>query len=180
VSQYSQAFQDRFNFLLGRFFREYGEDTRALEFLNRVSPEATDRARAHYLAGIILLGLDQNARAVEEFTNAIARTEVNRTESDIAEVAYLAIARIAYEVNQFDAALYYYYKVPRSSFRYGRALFESMWAYYLKGDWNRTLGVVHSLNSPYHQHAFRVDVPVVEVATYLNTCQLENAEEAVV
>lgn len=179
ISQYDAEFQDRFNFFLGRFFWVYGESNRALEFLSRVSAEADERGRAHYLAGTILLSLDQNSRAANEFQQAVVRTQTNGTDPEVAELANLALARITYEINQFDAALYYYNQVPRTSFRYGRALFESTWAYFLKGDWDRTLGSIHSLHSPYQNYRFHPDAMVLEAATYLNICQLESAEEAI-
>lgn len=178
VGQYSTEFQDEFNFFLGRFFWVYGESTRALEYLGRVSDGSADKAKSHYLAAVILLAQNENTRAYGELQRAIVAGEANPESGDVAELAYLALARIAYEVGQFDAALYYYQKVDESSFRASPTLFEEAWAYFMKQDWNRAVGALHSLHSPYYSRWFWPDLYVMEAATYLETCDLDGAEQA--
>lgn len=175
ISGLTQAFQDEFNFFLGRYFWQYNDSARAITLFNAISDGSSDKAKAHYLAASMLLNEQRNQDAYGQFEAAIRRSaETGNTE--VMELAYLALARIAYEVGQYDAALYYYQKVGDSSFRHPRAMFETMWTYFMKQDWERMLGAVHSLHSPYYEVRFWPDLYVVESAAYLAICNLDEAE----
>ena len=174
----SQEFQDSWNYFLGRFFWIYEDFDRSLEMLGRVTSGAEEAAAAQYLSGVMYLDQQENRNAVFAFQEATSLAETNSSNDDVAELAFLALARIAYELYQFDAALYYYNQIPQESFRHQTALFESMWAYFLKQDWNRAIGAVHSLHSPYYDRYFHPELYVVEAATYMNTCNLDEAELA--
>lgn len=181
VGQYSEGFQDEFNFFLGRFFWVYGESQRALEFFGRIDSDIALKAKAEYLSAVLLLEQNQNNEALRHFQEAIvAGTDADTEDSlEVVELSYLALARIFYEIGEYDAALYYYQKVPEESFRHGRTLFEETWTYFMKLDWNRAIGAVHSLHSPYYERWFWPDIYVLEAATYLQVCDLDGAEAAI-
>jgi len=176
ISGLSQSFQDEFNFFLGRYFWQYNDSTRAIALFNNISDGSPDKAKAHYLAASMLLNEQRNQDAYGQFEAAIRRASETGN-AEVMELAYLALARIAYEVGQYDAALYYYQKVEDLSFRHPRAMFETMWAYFMKQDWERMLGAVHSLHSPYYAVRFWPDLYVVEAAAYLAICNLDEAED---
>lgn len=181
VGQFSQGFQDEFNFFLGRFFWVYGESQRAIEFLGRITTTGELRAKAQYLTAVMHLEQNQNNDALRAFQSAIVSAGSGERGDlpEVAELSYLALARIFYEIGEYDAALYYYQKVPESSFRHGRVLFEETWTYFMKLDFNRAIGAVHSLHSPYYSRWFWPDVYVLEAATYLQVCDLDGAEAAI-
>jgi tetratricopeptide (TPR) repeat protein len=179
VGQYSADFQDEFHFFLGRFFWVYGESLRALEYFERVGDDSALRGKASYLSAVILLEQNENSRALGKLQEAVLSTERNGSDEDVAELAYLALARISYEIGQYDAALYYYQKVPEASFRHSRTLFEETWTYFMKLDWDRAIGALHSLHSPYYDRWFWPDLYVIEAATYLQVCDLDSAEAAI-
>ena len=148
VGALPDEFQNRWNYFLGRFFWVSRDYTRALEFLGRVDESAEQAAGAHYLSAVMYLEQQQNRNAVEELQYAVAAQDANESDADVAELAYLALARIAYEIGNLDGALYYYQKIPAESFRHAIALHESMWAYFLKQDWNRAIGRGPHLGQP--------------------------------
>lgn len=178
VGGFSQEFQDRWNAFLGQYFRIYGDSDRALQFFGRVSNDSPERARAHYLSAVMYLERRENRRAVQELQQAVLRALASDNE-DVAELAYMGLARILYEIGDFDAALYYYQKVSPNSPRRATALFESGWTYYQKLDFDRAVGVLHSLHSPYYSHHFWPELWVLEAAAYLQTCNLREAEMAI-
>lgn len=178
VQNQEMAFQDRWNFFLGRYFWAAGDVDRALQFFGRISENAPSRARAHYLSATILLDRRENTRAIREMQEAV-RAAMRTSDQDVFELAYLALARVNYELGNLDAALFYYNRVPATSARWGRVLFESAWTHYLREDFNRSIGSLHGLHSPYLNHWFWPDLFVLEAASYLATCNLDEAELAI-
>lgn len=174
VGNYDQAFQDDWNYFIGRFFWVYGDYQRASEYLSRVTSGSERAGQAHYLRGVIAVAQQENRRALSEFQSAL-----DENDPEVAELANLAIARLAYSAGGFDIALYYYRKVPFASERHARAVFETAWTYTLKQDWNRAIGTLHSLHSPYYDDWFFPELYVLEGFAYLETCNLDAAQEAI-
>ncbi len=178
IGEFAPEFQDTFNFFMGRFFWAYNDINRALGFFTRMSDVSPDRAKAHYLAGALLLTEQRNREAYGQFEAAIEVADATGN-TDVYELAFLALARLSYELGLYDAALYYYQKVEAGSHRHPRTIFETMWTFYMKRDWNRAIGRVHALHSPYYDNWFWPDLYVIEAASYLQTCNLDEAERAV-
>src|SRR5690606_36903386 len=176
--------QDRFNYFLGRFFGNViGNYPRGVELLGRVGSDSTLKPKALYAQAVMQANpaLGENVAAVQNFQNAILAAEDApgaADASDIRELAYLALARVAYEAANYDGALYYYNKVDRFSTRYPRALFEQAWTYFLKGDTRNALGTFHSVSSPYYDGYYFPDLWVMEATVYLNLCRYDLAKEA--
>ena len=178
IGGFDQEFQDEFNFFLGRFFWIYGEYNRAVEYFARVSDNSELKAKGHYLSAVMLLEQNENSRAYGQLQNAVLASERGAGDADVGELAYLALARIAYEVGQFDAALYYYFKVDDDSYRHPRAMFEIAWTYFMKQDFDRAVGTLHSLHSPYYAQWYWSELYVIEAASYLQVCNLDSADDA--
>lgn len=179
VGTFETRFQDEWFYFLGRFFREYADYPRAMELLSRVSEGSERKAQAEFLTGQMAIARGENRRAMDAFRKAILATEANDSDPSIAELANLAIARVAYEVGNFDVALYHYRKIPFESSRHPEAVFETAWTYTLKQDWNRAVGALHSLHSPYYQRWFFPELYVIEAYAYLSTCNLDEAQTTV-
>ncbi|MGM0577583.1 MAG: tetratricopeptide repeat protein [Myxococcota bacterium] len=178
VGEYSQSFQDQYNYVLGEFYYDYNNWSKALNYLQQVSPGADDYARAQYLKGLVEVRNQLFKSAVSSFQNAILATEDNESDPEVADLSYLALARIAYENYDHDAAIYYYRKVPSGSYKRAQALYESAWVYFVKGDASRALGTFHTLHSPFFEHRLYPELWILEATTYMNICRYDYAEEA--
>lgn len=183
IENLEQEFQDDFNFYMGRFFYDYNKPELAFKYLERVSEGSPDKAAALYLTGVAQI--DPEVRkyrsAVQSFQNAILAAESNKdTDPEILELAYLALARVAYEATNYDGALYYYAKIPRLSPRRSTSLFEASWTYFLKNDYNRAMGAFHSLHSTYYDQWYYPDLYILEATVYLNLCKFGLAKESLV
>ena len=175
---FSQSFQDEFNYVLGEFFHEGTEWTTAVAFLDAVTPQAQDFAKASYLKGFMEVQNDLYKSAVQSFQRAIVATEENESAGEVKDLSYLALARIAYRIGDYDAAIYYYRKIPTGSYKQATAFYESSWVYFLKGDYSRALGTFHTLDSPYFKHYFYPEMWILEATAYLNTCHFDRTELA--
>ena len=178
VGNYSQAFQAEFNYVLGEFYYDYNNWSQALKYLEQVSPDSPDYAKAQYLKGLVEVRNQLFKSAVGSFQRAIVATEENGSEPAILDLGYLALARIAYQNNNPDAAIYYYRKIPKASIKSAQAFYESGWVYFVKGDASRALGTFHTLHSPFFQHQFYPELWILEATMYMNLCRFDDAEEA--
>ncbi len=179
VVNFSRRFQDEYNYFLGEFFYDYNNFTKALDYFAAVSEDAPEHPKALYLTGLIEVQNQLYKSAVDKFQRAIVAVESLDTDTEVRDLAYLALARIAYEAENFDAAVYYYRKLPRDSNKLAQAFYEQAWTYFLKGDYERALGTFQALHSPYFSHFFYPELWVLEATVYVNLCYVENAEEAI-
>lgn len=178
VGKFSTTFQDEYNYVLGEFYYDYNNWSQALKYLEQVSPDAPDYAKAQYLKGLIEVRNQLFKSAVGSFQNAIVATEENDSEPALRDLGYLALARIAYQNNNPDAAIYYYRKIPKGSIKSAQAFYESGWVYFVKGDSSRALGTFHTLHSPFFRHQFTPELWILEGTVYMNLCRYDDAEEA--
>lgn len=118
--------------------------------------------RASYLRGAALMreaeaGIDTNSPdAKPDYGAAIAAFEQATVPAEdsgegaadarrIADLSWLAIARLHYEVRQDERAIVAYQKVGRSSESFSTALFELSWTYVRLGDYERAQRALEAL-----------------------------------
>lgn len=176
--QFSQAFQDEVNYVLGEFFYDFGNYQRALKHFEAISPDSKDKAKALYLTGLVQVRYKMFKSAVESFQSALESAMRTGADEAVVDLAYLALARIAYEAENFDAAIYYYRKVPRGSIRAPVAFYEMAWTYLLKGDYSRALGAFHALHSPYFAKNFYPELWILEARAFSDLCRYDQAKKA--
>lgn len=178
IGGFSQGFQDEFNYVLGEFFHEGQDWGKAVSFLDAVNPRAKDYGKAQYLKGYIEVQNELYKSAVESFQRAIIATEENESATEVKDLSYLALARIAYKIGDYDASIYYYRKIPQGSYKQATAFYESAWVYFLKADYQRALGTFHTLDSPFFKHYFYPEMWILEATAYLNMCHFDRAKLA--
>ncbi len=189
VENFSEGFRDEFNYVVGEFFHEGRSVAQAEAFLSKVGPSSADYGKAQFLLGefrVFLYNEDPSGslagrylqEAVGAFQKAIIATEENGSAPEVKELSFLALARIAYQIGDYDAAIYYYRKIPQGSYKQVVAFYESSWVYFLKGDYNRALGTFHALDSPYFSHYFYPEMWILEATAYLNMCHFDRAKLA--
>ena len=173
----SPTFREEYNYVLGEFFYDYSDWTKALAYLRAVSNRSRDYARVQYLKGLVEIRRQLYRSAAASFEEAARASD--GTSSRIETLAYLALARMAYEyASDYDAAVYYYRKIPRTSYKQATALYESSWVYFVKGDSSRALGTFLTLHSPYFEHKFYPELLVLEATIRMNLCHFDHAEAA--
>jgi len=178
VGNMDKSFQDSFNYFLGEFFFENRNYSLALKYFEQVGEKAPDFAASHYLRGVIQVRTKMYKSAVESFQMAILAQENNGSQEAVAHLAFMALARIAATLGDYDAAIYYFRKVPRESLQEATALYESAWSFFKKGDFGRALGSLHALHSPFFSHYFYPELWIMEATIYLNMCHYDMAKES--
>ncbi len=178
TANFSKRFQDEYNYFLGEFFFDYNNFNRALAFFDQVSAEAPDYGKAVYLTGLVQVQNNLYKSAVENFQKAIIATENNKSDAEVSDLSYLALARIAHEAENFDASIYYYRRVSQDSNKLPVAFYESAWTFFKKADYTRALGTFQALHSPFFKHYFYPELWILEATAYVNMCRADYAREA--
>jgi len=175
------AFQNRFHYYVGKFFYDYDRNKLAVKHLKQVDDGSDDYPESRYLMGVAQLdpAIDDKPAALRNFETAITAGEREKeANEEVLNLAYLALARVFYEVGIYDVALYYYRKIPRSSSRHAEAMFEQAWTYFLKNDFKKALGTFHTLHSPYYEQWYFPDLYILESTVYLNLCKFDYSKRA--
>ncbi len=195
VGTFEPEFQDSYNFFLGKFFFNSNSLEEAKRFLGEVKG-GKDFAKAQYTLGLVTVqessqtGSTDIAALIQAnkfFQSAISTAEAKAEDPEmlkLAHLGYLALARIAYTIGSdvpasYDAAIYYYRQIPSDSTNYIHALYESAWAYFLKGNFRRGMGIFHALESPDWENYYLPDTYLLEAQVFLNLCRTEMAREAI-
>lgn len=177
-ARFSQRFQDEVNYVLGDFFYDFGNYQRALKHFKAISDGSPEKPKALYLTGLIQVRYKMYKSAVESFEQVIETAERLGSKPAVVELAYMALARIAFEAADYDAAMYYYRKVPSDSPRASRVFYEMAWTYLMKGDYSRALGAFHALHSPYFARTFYPELWILEARVFSDLCRYDAARQA--
>ncbi len=199
------ASKDRFDYLLARYALEraqaldelgrvaeakkaYGEARRLVAL---VSPEAGARAagkgaegvgdtygRARFLQGVAEYAQGESQQAVESFKEVVRLTSPKRgraADPRLRELAFLQLARIHYEYKQNRYAIFYYGRMPWGGEAWLQGLWEASYAYYRIGDYEKALGNLLTLQSPYFRDAWFPESWILKAIVYFENCRYPEA-----
>ncbi|TVR02203.1 MAG: hypothetical protein EA398_08245, partial [Deltaproteobacteria bacterium] len=96
----------------------------------------------------------------------------------LGELARLSLARTLYSTGEFERSVEFYGQIPRGSRYWLDALFESAWADFQLEQFNRALGNLHSLNSPFFDDEFFPEAPILQAVILFFNCRYQLVRQA--
>jgi len=193
----------RINFYVGLLLyrqEKYGE---SMAFLGAVDAKSAVYAKALFLQAIIHTKLGvrfsmarDEARSQAEYDAAIKLFEqildlsgrekararqALATYDDIQRIWQLCalnLARAYYGKGDYAKAIVYYARIPRFSQDWADALFEIGWAFYMRQEYGKALGALHTLHSPYFGEFFHPESWVLRATIYFQVCLYDEARVA--
>ncbi|MBN1962109.1 MAG: hypothetical protein JW841_14300 [Deltaproteobacteria bacterium] len=145
-----------------------------LELVSQVNKDSKFYPRAKYLEGLLNYIIGQDTKAVAAFQEVVRvlnpRLDV-RLDPKLRELAFLSLARIHYGHKQFNKSVYYYDQIDRDSENWLTALFETSWAYYQRGDFEKALGNLLTLHSPFFEREYFPESQLVKAIIYFEACR---------
>jgi tetratricopeptide (TPR) repeat protein len=145
-----------------------------IDLIREVKEEGKLGPRALYLRGLLHFINDEPQDAVNAFQKVVQllnpRQSV-RLDPVLRENAFLSLARIHYGHKQFDRSAYYYDMIDRDSANWLTALFEASWAYYRRGDYEKALGNLLTLHSPFFEREYFPESQIVKAIIYFEACR---------
>lgn len=91
------------------------------------------------------------------------------------EMAFFSLARIHYQFEQFRYAIFYYERIDRDSEAWLDALFESSWAYFRLGEYERALGNLVTIQSPFFENEYYPESYILKAITFYENCRYPEA-----
>ena len=93
----------------------------------------------------------------------------------IKETCIINIARIHFKQKNYKLAVRHYEDIPKKSFKWPYTLIERAWSHYYLGNYNRSLGVLMTYNSPLLESYFMPEAEVLKALNYFKLCLYEDA-----
>ncbi len=175
----------RYHFKRGRALAEAGraeesgaafdEALRAAASVPRTAPLY---GRAMFVSGGALFQRGDYPQALEAFKEVV-RVNNRKTnpgaDQALRELAFLQLARTHYGHEQNRYAIYYYDKISRGSGQWLEALFESSWAHFRVGEYERALGNLITLSSPFFKEEYFPEAHILKAVIYYENCRFAEA-----
>lgn len=198
VSDLPRQYRDELLFLLGRYYYHNTKLAAAqrLAYAERMLTRVTREnplfyARAQYILGAIYTaaaqpGADREGDfrklAAERFRlcgSYAMRIKDPKIRQNTVELALMALARIHYEAKHFRGAIRYYSAIVRNSPRWLDATYEMAWAYLRRNRFDRTLGILHTLDSPYFRNEYYPEVGIMRAVSFFESCRYQDVKKLV-
>ncbi len=168
-----QKYKNSLYYLAGKYNYQKGNFPKAVQYLKLLAKDSVDYLKARYLLGVLYARLGKGNEAVEYFKEIIDYKDKIYDENDflkLVELSIIGVARVYYQDKDYDRSILYFNKIPRFSEQWLDGIFESSWAYLMKGDYAKSLGNLVTLRSPSFYTAFYPEKYIIESLIYYNNC----------
>ncbi|MEZ4813966.1 MAG: hypothetical protein R3A80_02000 [Bdellovibrionota bacterium] len=193
LSQIPDKYKSLFAYHLGRILLNAGQAQAATSAFAQVPSDAPEYADAQYFTGVLLSeGIPSGAAAKQAWQTegsqiydarasleAAAQAARTRKDENLRDLANISLGRLAYQAELYNQAVYYYNEIPTGSPYVRDAFFESAWALYRAGEFNRSQGYLHPLGSSYFEQRDFADLWTLRSLNYLKLCRFEEATKSV-
>jgi tetratricopeptide (TPR) repeat protein len=135
-------------------------------------------AKARFVDGLVRYAQGDDVTATEGFKEVVRLTNPKRgrhADPQLRELAFLQLARIHYQNRQNRYAIFYYDKMPWGGESWLEGLWEASYAYYRVGDYEKTLGNLLTLQSPYFKDEYFPESYVLKSIVYYENCRYPEA-----
>ena len=155
----------------------------SLNAVNRVDKSFSLYPQARYLKGLVHFARGEFEPAVKAFREVVRMTnpranqdgEEASTNAKLREMAFFSLARIHYQFEQFRYAIFYYDRISRDSETWLDAVFESSWAHFRLGEYEKSLGNLVTLQSPFFAGEYYPESSILKAITFYENCRYPEA-----
>lgn len=151
----------------------------SLENLSRVKKDFVRYGESQYIKGLVHFAKGEFEPAVNTFQEVVRLTNprggVVRNDK-LREMAFFSLARIHYQFEQFRYAIFYYNRVSRDSEQWLESLFESSWAHFRLAEYEKALGNLVTLQSPFFQDEYYPEAAILKAVTFYENCRYPEAK----
>jgi tetratricopeptide (TPR) repeat protein len=155
----------------------------ALAAVKRVDKNFALYSQATYLRGLVHFARGEFEPAVKAFRDVVRMTNPRAAKdgeqavenAKLREMAFFSLARIHYQFEQFRYAIFYYDRISRDSEAWLEAVFESSWAHFRLGEYEKALGNLVTLQSPFFAGEYYPESSILKAITFYENCRYPEA-----
>lgn len=135
----------------------------------RIAPESPYAARATFALGVERLKREDTKAAVHAFRRTLAHPAADRA---VRNQARLALARVLYDAERWEAALDLYARVevPELTAEEGALLLEKAWTHYWLGRYAKAMGLLYALEAPSYRDLHAPEKLLLRALIYEKLC----------
>ncbi len=185
----------RIHYVLGELSYRQGKPGDAKSFLKTVTKGHPSYAKAQYVLALMKMGLGAKNKdkprldeAATHFRNIMAEipdSTGDKAKKKLRILAVFGLSRVLYEEAaqmeednperkaKLDEALRNYETIERLSPEWGEALFERGWTHFLANEYGQSLGIMHTLQSPYFDDRYQPELHVQKAIVYYFNCHYD-------
>ncbi|RLB58342.1 MAG: hypothetical protein DRI34_05215 [Deltaproteobacteria bacterium] len=192
----------KINFYVGLLLYRQEKYSESMAFLTAIDPKSSVYPKGLFLQAIIhvRLGARYNlardeARTQSEYNQAIklftqildlSGHEKAKAEKAVAtyenivrlwQLSTLNLARAYYGKGDYAKAATYYSRIPRFSQDWADALFELGWTFFMREEYGKALGALHTLHSPRFANMFVPESLILKATIYFHVCLYQEARQ---
>lgn len=136
-------------------------------------------ARAKFLQGVMHYRDKRDNDALEAFKSVVRMTKEPKTaeERSLRQLAFFQLARAHFGAKQPSFSIYYYDKIRRFTYEWLEAIYESSWAEFRLGNYEKSLGNLLTLHSPFFFDQYFPESHVLKAVVYYENCRYPEAKE---
>jgi hypothetical protein len=192
VSQMPAKYKSLYSYHMGRILLNAGAAQAASSSFSQVEPNTQYYGEAQYYIGLILSeSLPENLPSSdwERNTSSAYEARVHLEEAaqaarvnnnnDLKDLVNLSLGRLAYQVKLYNQAVFYYNEIGKKSRFTRESIFEIAWALYRLSEFNRSLGQLHPIGSPYYESKDFPELWILRSLNYLKLCRFDESNKAI-
>jgi len=177
-----QKYKNSLYYIAGKYSYKKGKFARAVQYLKLLPKTSENYLKSRYLLAVLYARLGKGNAGIDLMKQIIEYKGKVVSEDDytkLKEMSIIAVARIYYQMKDYNRAILYFDQVPRFSMYWLDAVFESSWAYLMKGDYAKSLGNLVTLRSPSFYKEFYPEKYFIEAIIYYNNCDYKKTNKIV-
>ncbi|NJK89467.1 MAG: hypothetical protein HC923_08740 [Myxococcales bacterium] len=153
--------------------------TQAERFALRVNPDSTYGARAKFLEALVLFKRRKENEALGAFKEVVrlTREDDRRSSRRLREMAFFQLARTHFGAQQPTFSNFYYGKIDRDSVEWLDSLYEESWSQFRLGNYEKALGNLLTLHSPFFGSSYYPESRILEAVIYYENCRYKEAKD---
>jgi len=150
----------------------------ATRHVMRVKPSSSFAARAKFVEAVLLYRSGKENDALESFKTVVRMTKAGAPNENkrLRQLAFFQLARTHFGASQPSFSLYYYEKMRRFTYEWLEALYESSWAEFRLGSYEKSLGNLLTLHSPFFEEQYFPESHILKAVVYYENCRYNEAK----
>ncbi|MCK6549128.1 hypothetical protein L6R52_25015 [Myxococcota bacterium] len=151
----------------------------AAKLVAQVNPDSKFGAKAKFLEALVMYKSGRDNDALDAFKSVVRLTRPGQPNQDerLRELAFFQLARTHFGAKQPSYSIFYYDKVDRDSYAWLDAIYEASWAEFRLGNFEKALGNLLTLHSPFFKEEYYPESHILKAVIYYENCRYPEAKK---
>lgn len=151
----------------------------ANRYVLQVEGESPFAAQAKFLEGVLLYHSGRDNEALDALKAVVRLTKDAESKEDLKlrQLAFFQLARTHFGAKQPSFSIFYYDKIERFTYAWLEALYEASWAEFRLGNYEKALGNLLTLHSPFFEDQYFPESRILKAVVYYENCRYKEAND---